>query len=62
MAGPVGCVVAEDEAFERLLRGDGSGAVGVPSEDVFVYDQKVASALDPGVPFRRWDQLRPIRH
>jgi hypothetical protein len=58
LAGPVACVVAEDAAFDRLLRGDTSGAVYVPAEDVFVFDPRVAARLDPKKPFREWDRLR----
>ena len=56
-AGPVGCVVAEDQAFERLVIGDASGAVYVPAEDVFFYNQAIAAKLDPAVPFKDWEQL-----
>lgn len=58
-AGPVGCVVAEDDAFERLLHGDMSGAVAVLTEDVFRLDPDLAEQLDPRTPFDAWDRLRP---
>lgn len=58
-AGRTGCVVAEDEAFDRLLHGDVSGAVGIPTEDVFRYDQNIALALNPLEVFLEWDKLEP---
>ncbi len=57
--GPV-CVVAEDAAFERLKRGDASGAVGIPSEDVFELRPELRPRLDPSAPFLEWDTLRPV--
>ncbi len=55
------CVVAEDAAFERLKRGDASGAVGIPPEDVFELQPELLGVLDPGKPFTAWDTLQPLR-
>lgn len=57
---PVGCVVAEDEAFARLLRGDRSGAVALPTEDVYRYDAAAVKELAEDVPFPRWHELTPV--
>ena len=60
IAGPRGCVVAEDDAWDRLLRGDLLAGAALPSEDVFRYDPEVAADLDPSVPFAGWSRLTPV--
>ena len=54
------CIVAEDAAFERMLAGDVSAGVGVPSEDVFELPTDLTT-LDAQQPFTGWDGLRPFR-
>ncbi len=60
LASPSGCVVAEDEGFQKLLRGDISGAVAVPPEDVFYFTKEIAERLDPKRAFEGWGHLIPI--
>src|SRR5690242_15937240 len=60
IAGPRGCVVAEDKAWGRLLRGDLSAGAAVPTEDVFQFDPEIAPLLDPATPFGAWSTLKPV--
>lgn len=55
-------VVAEDGAFERMKRkGDPSGLVGVPADDVFELRPEWLPLLDPRQPFRDWDAQQRAR-
>jgi hypothetical protein len=60
IAGPRGCVVAEDDAWDRLLAGDLLAGAAVPSEDVFRFDPEIAATLNPYVAFDGWCNLTPV--
>lgn len=55
-------VVAEESAYTKLERGVApwlaGGVVGVPVEDVFIYDGSVQ--VNPQGPFAAWDRLCPL--